>query len=126
MCPARRLVKMKIGVPEVVEVFREVKKQPEKLFEMIRFDIKETLGQYLTTLMKAKLTHFLGREPYERSRGEVNQGHRLFAKLDVKPWRKKCGRISPSFKDLLIKISYNRVDIAKQEKKKKRYRNRFS
>ncbi len=31
-----------ISVTEVVEIFKEIQEQPEKLFEMIRFDIRET------------------------------------------------------------------------------------
>jgi putative transposase len=65
-------MKVEISVPELVETFKEIQKQPEKLFEMIRLDIRETVGQYLTSLMNAELTDFLGREPYERARGEVN------------------------------------------------------
>jgi putative transposase len=30
------------------------------------------LGEYLTELMRAELSHFLGREPYERKEGETN------------------------------------------------------
>ena len=63
---------LEISVPEAVEIFNEIKKQPEKLFEMIRFDIREAVGQYLTAMMDAELTHFLGRKPYERSPGEPN------------------------------------------------------
>ncbi|MBE9570456.1 MAG: transposase [Proteobacteria bacterium] len=58
---------VEINVPEVVRIFKEIQEQPEKLFEMIRFDIRETIGQYLTAMMNAELSHFLGREPYERS-----------------------------------------------------------
>jgi putative transposase len=65
-------MKVEISVPEVVEIFKEIQEQPEKLFEMIRFDIRETVGHYLTAMMSAELTHFLGREPYERSQGQVN------------------------------------------------------
>ena len=65
-------MKLEISVPEVVSIINEIKEQPEKLFNMIRLDIKETVGQYLTGLMNAELTHFLGRDPYERSNGEVN------------------------------------------------------
>ena len=63
---------LEISIPEVVEIFNEIEKQPEKLFEMIRFDIREAVGQYLTAMMDAELTHFLGRRPYERSPGEPN------------------------------------------------------
>ncbi|MBE9593248.1 MAG: transposase, partial [Proteobacteria bacterium] len=65
-------MKLKISVPEVVSIFKEIKEQPEKLYEMIRTDIRETIGQYLSGLMDAELTHFLGRKPYERIQGETN------------------------------------------------------
>lgn len=65
-------MRVEISVPELVETFKEIQKQPEKLFEMIRLDIRETVGQYLTSLMNAELTGFLGREPYKRGEGEVN------------------------------------------------------
>jgi putative transposase len=65
-------MKFEISVPEAIELFKEIQKQPKQLFEIIRTDIKETVGQYLTTLMNAELTHFLGRDPYERVEGEPN------------------------------------------------------
>ena len=65
-------MKLEITVAEVKEIFKEIQEQPEQLFEMVRLDIKETVGQYLTALMNAELTHFLGREPYERGKGEIN------------------------------------------------------
>jgi putative transposase len=39
---------------------------------MIRLDIREVVGKYLTTMMNAELTHFLGREPYVRIAEAVN------------------------------------------------------
>ena len=42
------------------------------IFDMIRIDIKEIAGDYLSELMKAELTYFLGREPYERLEGKAN------------------------------------------------------
>jgi putative transposase len=65
-------MKVEISVSELVESFKEIQKQPEKIFEMIRLDIRETVGQYLTSLMNAELTDFLGRQPYERVHGDVN------------------------------------------------------
>ncbi len=65
-------MKLKISVPEVVSIFKEIKEQPEQLYEMIRADIRETIGQYLSGLMDAELTHFLGRKRYERRQGDVN------------------------------------------------------
>ena len=65
-------MKLEVTVAEVKEIFKEIQEQPEQLFEMMRLDIKKTVGQYLTALMNAELTYFLGREPYERGNGEVN------------------------------------------------------
>ena len=65
-------MKLEISVPEVVSIFKEINEQPEQLYEMIRVDIRETIGQYLSGLMDAELTHFLGRKPYERIQGETN------------------------------------------------------
>lgn len=66
-------MKLEISVPEVVDIFKEIKDQPEQLYEMIRTDIRQTIGQYLSGLMDAELTHFLGRNRYERRQGNVNQ-----------------------------------------------------
>ena len=63
---------IEISVPEVMSIFKEIQEQPKQIFEMIRVEMKENVGQYLSKLMKMELTHFLGRERYERGRGEVN------------------------------------------------------
>lgn len=65
-------MKVEISVPEVVSIFKEINEQPEKLFEMIRVDFRQTVGQYLSRLMDAELTHFLGRARYQRLQGDVN------------------------------------------------------
>ena len=59
-------MKVEITVPEVIEIFNEIQKKPEALFEMIRLDLQQTVGEYLTAIMSAELTHFLNRMPYER------------------------------------------------------------
>ena len=65
-------MKIEISVPEVVSVFKEIQTQPEKVFEMIRLDVREAVGKYLTEMMNAELTHFLGRKPYERNEEKSN------------------------------------------------------
>ena len=65
-------MKIDISVPEVVELFNEIQETPEKLFEMMRLDIQEMAGTYLTSLMEAELTDHLGRDRYERSEGSAN------------------------------------------------------
>ena len=63
---------LEVNVPEVVKVFKEICVAPEKLFDMMRLDLKEIAGNYLTALMEWELTIHLGRKRYERRRGTVN------------------------------------------------------
>ncbi|MCJ7595928.1 MAG: IS256 family transposase [Desulfobacterales bacterium] len=65
-------MKVEISVPEVVSLFKEIQEQPEKLFEMIRVDIRHSVGEYLSELMGTELSSFLGRERYERIEDESN------------------------------------------------------
>lgn len=65
-------MKVEVSVPEVVSLFKEIQEQPEQLFEMIRVEIRENVGEYLSKLMDLELTHFLGREWYEHGQGDVN------------------------------------------------------
>ena len=65
---------LEISVPEVVSLIKEIQGQPERLFEMIRVDMRQSVGRYLSEMMKAELTDFLGRERYKRVAG--NKNHR--------------------------------------------------
>ena len=53
-------MKLEVTVSEVKEIFKEIQKQPEQLFEMIRMDLRETVGQYLTAMMNARTHPFSG------------------------------------------------------------------
>ena len=64
-------MKIDINVPEVISIFKEIQK-PEQLFAMIRTDLKNKAEDYISKLMDAELTQFLGREPYERHHGVTN------------------------------------------------------
>ncbi len=64
---------VEINVPEVIDFFKQIQKR-EKFFEMIRYNVQEEVGKYLSKLMDLELTHFLGRERYERK--EKNADHR--------------------------------------------------
>ena len=65
-------MKVEISVPEVVSVFKEIQEKPEDIFNMIRVEIRESVGEYLSKLMDVELTHFLGRERYEHGQGDVD------------------------------------------------------
>ena len=55
-----------VSVPEVIHLFKEIQKNREGFFEMIRFNVREEVGHYLSKLMEMELTRFLGRERYKR------------------------------------------------------------
>ena len=65
-------MELEVTVPEVFEVFKEICLSPEKLFDMMRLDLRELAGEYLSALMEWELTIHLGRNRYERRRGEAN------------------------------------------------------
>jgi len=65
-------MKLEVTVSEIADIFKEIQERPGQLFEMIRLDIREVVGNYLTAMMNAELPHYLGREPYVRLSGEVN------------------------------------------------------
>jgi len=63
---------VQITVPEVVEIFKEIQAVPEKLFEMMRLDIRKIAGDYLSALMASELSAHLGRGRYERCKVKLN------------------------------------------------------
>ncbi len=65
-------MKMEISVTQVGELINQIRQEPGNLFEMIRANVHETVGQYFSELMRGELTHFLGRGRYERSEGQSN------------------------------------------------------
>jgi len=65
-------VEIKISVPEVVSLMKEIQENPARIFEMLTMNVQKDVGAYLTNLMKAELTHVLGRGDYERSKGNPN------------------------------------------------------
>jgi putative transposase len=72
---------IEISVSEVVNLIKELQKNPSRIFEMIGMNIQEDVGRYLTGLMKAELTHVLGREEYERKEGETNHRNGSYPRL---------------------------------------------
>jgi len=65
-------MKTEIAGAEPCDLIKQIREQPGGLFEMIRANVNETVGKYLSGLMVVELTHFLGRERYERVEGETN------------------------------------------------------
>jgi len=66
------MIELSINVPEVREFIKEIVEVPGRIFEIMRFNVQETVGRYLNLLMESELTFMLGRERYQRARGAVN------------------------------------------------------
>ena len=80
-------MKLEVTVAEIADIFKVIQEQPEQLFEMIRLDVRETVGKYLTAMMDAELTKFIGREVYVRVAGNEKQRngsyHRSFTLKNI-------------------------------------------
>ena len=67
------MIEFSVNVAEVKEYIKGLVEAPGKYFSMIRYNVRESVGRYLSELMEAELTFYIGRERYERSGGgEVN------------------------------------------------------
>ena len=63
---------MTLTTPKGRGFLSSIKQKPQSLFEMIRANVQETVGQYLSSLMDSEMTQFLGRNRYERCEGNTN------------------------------------------------------
>lgn len=66
-------MKIEINLPDIQSFIKDIQKKPSQFFQMIRFDVRKSVGKYLTELMKDELTQFLGRDHYQRKAGSKNQ-----------------------------------------------------
>ena len=64
-------MQLEVSVTEFKELFNQIQ-SPDGLFSLLRLDVREQIGGYLSELMKVELTDFLGREKYERQEGKKN------------------------------------------------------
>lgn len=61
------LVKAESNISEVKELFKSVMAEPERLFEMMEFDMREIAERTFSQMLKVELTRHLGREKYVRA-----------------------------------------------------------
>jgi putative transposase len=62
-------MKLEVSVSELVDLIKEVRATPARIFEALGMDIRKQVGEYLSQLMDVERTHVLGREKYERTEG---------------------------------------------------------
>jgi len=65
-------MELKISVSEAVELIKEIKTMPEKIFNYIESSLRESVGSFLSELMQQELTVHLGRQRYERKQDSKN------------------------------------------------------
>ena len=65
-------MELKISVSEAVELIKEIKAMPERIFNYIESSFRESVGSFLTELMQQELTAHLGRQRYERKQDSKN------------------------------------------------------
>ena len=65
------MIELNVNVPEIKEFINDIAKTPSKIFDMLRLNVKGTVGKYLTALMEADLTVYLVRERLKRDRRSV-------------------------------------------------------
>ena len=65
-------MKITISVTEFLRVCKAVQLRPERIFKMMRSEIRHSVGKYLNKLMKVELAEYLGRQPYERKKDKGN------------------------------------------------------
>jgi len=61
-----------LNVAEFKELCKSIQRRPGKLYKMMRREIREAMGEYLSELIRMELSDYLGRLPYERGGGRVN------------------------------------------------------
>jgi putative transposase len=72
-------MKLEISVTEIKELINTVN-SPEQLFDLVRQDVKEIVGKYITDLVNAEMSQHLGRGYYQRiecNKPNYRNGHYL-------------------------------------------------
>lgn len=58
---------IKGSLSEITTLFKEIQKEPQKMFDLIRKDVKETVENYISSLLDLELKDHLKRGRYERA-----------------------------------------------------------
>lgn len=70
------MIELTINLPQIREFLNEIAQTPQKIFELMRTDVRASMSRYLNQLMESEITLFLGRKPYERSEKGGRSNHR--------------------------------------------------
>lgn len=70
------LIKTESSFPETQAMFNEILENPGRIFELMRLDFKKIAENALSSLLKHELTHFLGRDRYQRQEVETDKNFR--------------------------------------------------
>ena len=71
-------MKITISVTEFLKACKAIKLRPERIYKLMRSEIRSTVEDYLNELMKVELSEYLGRQPYERKEGDGNHRNGVY------------------------------------------------
>ncbi|GAB6161791.1 hypothetical protein JCM12298_09500 [Desulfothermus naphthae] len=69
------ILECKVSLPEIKDFIKDLVLVPENIFKLIKRDITDPIGKFLTKMMEAELT-FLGRQKYEKIKGKREKNYR--------------------------------------------------
>jgi putative transposase len=80
-----------VSLPDAKSIFKELMEEPEKMFDLLRIDMRRSCERAISELLKAELTSYLGRGKYQRT--AAGRGHALAttsAAPPGSPWQSLC------------------------------------
>ena len=74
------MLELRLNLPEVAEFVKMIPNSKEKLFELMRYDLKQNATDFVNSVLSCELDLFLGRGKYERQEAtsrNLRNGHYL-------------------------------------------------
>ncbi len=65
------MIEVSINAAEIRAFIKDNSEVTGKIFEMMRFNVQQAVGRYLSLLMESELIFILSRERYERDKEAV-------------------------------------------------------
>ena len=72
------MLELRLNLPEVAEFVKMIPSSKEKLFELMRYDLKQNATDFVNSVLSCELDLFLGRGKYERQEAtsrNLRNGH---------------------------------------------------
>lgn len=70
------MLEIKFKLPQVKNFINELSDNSDQFFQKLRINVRENVGNYLSTLMESELSLFLGREKHQRNSDQEANNYR--------------------------------------------------